>query len=479
MRLTSSLPTVGSRASSVSFAIWIFFSQNMTVRSASRMLARSSCLALRVCSTNVSSCTASRFFSWRRRTRSFSKLKLSLAAPSCFCELSLMSVLSLRLSRCMFWIWRSSSRSSRRSFSAWSTMRLRFCVKIVARDFRSATSSCSLSALFVVLTSSVCERIQSLCRTSFSWLFCEMAFERLLIVASSGPTPSPSCTPCDAMMLSYWRLSASRLFCLRSISSCLRRMSTCIFSMSVSFACRSFSSSDSVACSTSLCDFVCSVSTRMRASSFSIDVTCISLSRIVLRSFSMSCSVDWLPFLIVVWFERLSRMRFSISSTSWATFCVRFVVVATSICRLFTADSSCLFSDSVRSRLFLYLMYVSFSCSLFSASDVILRSSCATSVSTFMRAFERFVLLLRHFLISWRYPTISLSSAIKSSFCLRSSVSVLLRASSRRCIPMRLVFHCCSNCFFSYWIASISDCASASVSCASFVSSRCAVSWWV
>mmetsp|Transcript_17470 Transcript_17470/g.38044 ORF Transcript_17470/g.38044 Transcript_17470/m.38044 type:complete len:214 (-) Transcript_17470:507-1148(-) len=70
------------------------------------------------------------------------------------------------------------------------------------------------------------------------------------------------------------------------------------------------------------------------------------------------------------------------------------------------------------------------------------------------------------------YPSNSVSMLSSCSCCFRSASSVACRASSRRAMPMRELFHCCASCFFSKLMASISCSASFSVSCAARVS-RC------
>mmetsp|Transcript_119335 Transcript_119335/g.338382 ORF Transcript_119335/g.338382 Transcript_119335/m.338382 type:complete len:369 (-) Transcript_119335:200-1306(-) len=81
---------------------------------------------------------------------------------------------------------------------------------------------------------------------------------------------------------------------------------------------------------------------------------------------------------------------------------------------------------------------------------------------------------------SWRTevcsPRSSFSMASSPSLCSRIASCTFWSASSRRCMPTRDDLHCCSNCFFSNSIASISLPASRKVCVAASVSCFCATS---
>mmetsp|Transcript_125350 Transcript_125350/g.217323 ORF Transcript_125350/g.217323 Transcript_125350/m.217323 type:complete len:261 (+) Transcript_125350:2129-2911(+) len=139
--------------------------------------------------------------------------------------------------------------------------------------------------------------------------------------------------------------------------------------------------------------------------------------------------------------------------------------------------STFLDSPSVWSMLRFSIVNLSLAFCFRSRNASICFSKKLTSFSVLPRAEVKTSFRSCSFLMLCLYPWISLSKASSASFCCSNASSVARNASSRRCIPIKLVFHCCSSCFFSKLMASISARASDSVSWAIDVSFFCESSW--
>mmetsp|Transcript_57425 Transcript_57425/g.134678 ORF Transcript_57425/g.134678 Transcript_57425/m.134678 type:complete len:213 (-) Transcript_57425:633-1271(-) len=146
----------------------------------------------------------------------------------------------------------------------------------------------------------------------------------------------------------------------------------------------------------------------------------------------------------------------------WCSFRLCLCLFASSFTRSidFFSTLNCSKSFSL-SCLIWVIMDVRFACSLSFRSFNALNCSCL-SCSLRVDMFK---------------PRISFSTASSCSACSVSACCTFCRASSRRCMPISDDRHCCTSCFFSNSMLSISRDASLRVAMAASDSCFCAASW--
>mmetsp|Transcript_29367 Transcript_29367/g.73355 ORF Transcript_29367/g.73355 Transcript_29367/m.73355 type:complete len:479 (-) Transcript_29367:394-1830(-) len=404
--------------------------------------------------------------------------KLSSTSAFCFAWCSASSWFTLLSSMCRLALPRSSCLTSLSCTSVAASIRLCFCMRIDA--FARLSCSCSLTdwLLFATLTSSVCALIHTRCRSEFSATFVATSRFKCTIVASRGPaSSSSSAIPARCFIsASNFLFNRSSSCCFFSISVLRRLASSSYLAISESFSVSSSFNALSCEPSCVLCDMVLSVSTRIRASSFCMLAAAISISSLCARSFSVAWLVFAAPFSTASCSPRLfialSCSFFESSSVFWicASSALTSCSSAASCCTIFDSSASVCSSD------LLSIANFSWWRSSFSLHCARLASTIRASESSLFSVPVSSSFLSSSCLIAFFTPATSASSASSCSRCLFSASSVACSASSRRCIPMSATFHCCSSCFFSKLIASISALASLSVCVAALVSPRCEMS---
>mmetsp|Transcript_4113 Transcript_4113/g.12756 ORF Transcript_4113/g.12756 Transcript_4113/m.12756 type:complete len:468 (+) Transcript_4113:989-2392(+) len=347
----------------------------------------------------------------------------------------------------------------------------RFSPKMRAWAFSSAARPSVCSVACVACTRLVWSANQEDCKAVTSKARASRSFDKLRIVASNGPTDSPSSA--RSVIFSCFRLRRSTRYIFFSMSSFRWRISVWYFAINSSWPRSLRSKTSSVEPSCELCASVFKASTRTRASSLSRCAWSISRSW---PSLTATCAAFRRLRTALVTVVDADRAAAIFVSTRWRS-CVTVWMFWPS-----WASESPLFLPSAATRASSRSVcsmdrWSNWNCAAtapHSARSLAAASSSAASSrarrSRTARSASASPLALP---ASRRVPSISVCRSWISVRACCSVDAAAARASSRRVSWTSAAFHCCKSCFFSKAMRSISCAVSASMPRASLDSPCC------